>query len=43
MDRTVFDDLEVKHEYAMLVGCRLNLLSERQRSEWGVLKKSGAF
>ena len=34
MDRTLFDDYRTKHEYAMLVGQRLDLLSPQQREEW---------
>ncbi len=34
MDRKLFDSYEHKHEYAMLVGRRLDLLSAQQRDEW---------
>ncbi len=34
LNRELFDDYEYKHEYAMLVGRRLNLLSAQQQDEW---------
>ena len=34
MTRSLFDDYEVKHEYAMLVGKRLGMLSVKQQTEW---------
>ena len=34
LDRDLFDDYEYKHEYAMLVGRRLDLLSPDQRDQW---------
>lgn len=34
MDRTLFDDFRFKHEYAMLVGNRLDILKDEQLNEW---------
>lgn len=34
LDRALFDDHNFKHEYAMLVGARLNLLSDDDRAIW---------
>ncbi|OGP20082.1 MAG: hypothetical protein A2X90_03970 [Deltaproteobacteria bacterium GWA2_65_63] len=34
MDRDLFDDHGYKHEYAMLVGRRLNLLTDEERDRW---------
>ncbi len=34
MDKKLFDDHIYKHEYARLVGRRLNILSPQQRDEW---------
>ena len=34
MDRDLFDDYEYKHEYAMLVGRRLGLLTPEERDTW---------
>jgi hypothetical protein len=34
MNRTLFDDVQYKHEYAMLVGRRLHLLTSVERSAW---------
>ncbi len=34
MDRDLFDDYQYKHEYAMLVGHRLNLLTTEERDTW---------
>lgn len=34
MDGTLFDDYEFKHEYAMLVGNRLGMLSRDEREVW---------
>ncbi|MCJ7543644.1 MAG: hypothetical protein MUP47_03600 [Phycisphaerae bacterium] len=34
MNRELFDDFQYKHEYATLVGRRLDLLSAQQRDEW---------
>lgn len=34
MDRDLFDDHEYKHEYAMLVGRRLNMLTAEERETW---------
>jgi len=34
MDRKLFDDHEYKHEYARLVGRRLNLLTTEERNAW---------
>lgn len=34
MSRELFGDFRYKHEYAVLVGTRLGLLSEAQRDEW---------
>ena len=34
LNREMFADQDYKHEYAMLVGRRLDLLSPRQRDEW---------
>lgn len=34
LDRELFDDYEYKHEYALLVGHRLGLLSPEERNEW---------
>ncbi|MCJ7589120.1 MAG: hypothetical protein MUQ00_14650, partial [Candidatus Aminicenantes bacterium] len=34
LDRSLFDDYQFKHEYAMLMGRRINLLSSEERDEW---------
>lgn len=34
MDRELFDDLKYKHEYAMLVGHRLDMLTATERETW---------
>lgn len=34
MDRSLLDDRQYKHEYAMLVGWRLNLLTAHDRGTW---------
>lgn len=34
MDRELFDDYRYKHEYAMLVGRRLNLLTDEELDTW---------
>lgn len=34
LDRSLFDDYKYKHEYAMLVGCRLNVLTAEERDTW---------
>ena len=34
LNRELFDDYQYKHEYAMLAGRRLGLLSPEQRNEW---------
>ncbi len=34
MDRRLFDDYKFKHEYAMLVGRRLDLLLPEERATW---------
>lgn len=34
MDRSVFDDFRYKHEYAKLVGRRLDMLTPDERGEW---------
>ena len=34
MDRALFDDFRYKHEYAMLVGRRLGLLTAKEREQW---------
>jgi hypothetical protein len=34
MDRNLFDDRQYKHEYAMLVGRRLGLLTPEERDTW---------
>lgn len=34
LNRELFDDYECRHEYARLVGSRLNLLSEHDQEEW---------
>ena len=34
MNRELFDDVEYKHEYAMLIGRRLDLLTPEEREQW---------
>jgi hypothetical protein len=34
LDRGLFDDHEFKHEYALLIGNRLNLLSSEEKAMW---------